>query len=256
MIFTLSMVISSITAKCTGGVVETCSGCYMNCGMKSSSSWRWRENLSVISMTPSWLCDFAFMVDITKYLSELNIMYQDPNQLLISLLSNVKSFEAKWMLWKMLCMSPLWKGKNLLKQLFRWAHTLTRSGGRVWLSTLKGWELLVPDTISCGVRKWVEPILELMTIRVTEARLVRMLIVCWIDMYSFGHLSGVNFVKEFGWYCLQCCSKSRELVSVDMYCLGINCWVYVVLLRWCVLFCLYLWWIELLCFALFVFWCF
>lgn len=40
-----------------------------------------------------WLCDLAFMVDITKYLSELNL--KGPNQLLSSLLSKVKSFEAK-----------------------------------------------------------------------------------------------------------------------------------------------------------------
>ncbi|XP_016061495.1 PREDICTED: general transcription factor II-I repeat domain-containing protein 2B-like isoform X1 [Miniopterus natalensis] len=48
----------------------------------------------------TWLCDLAFMVDITKYLSELNVKLQRPNQLLSSLLSNVKSFEAKLRLWK------------------------------------------------------------------------------------------------------------------------------------------------------------
>ncbi|KAK8389084.1 hypothetical protein O3P69_020808 [Scylla paramamosain] len=47
-----------------------------------------------------WLCDLAFMVDITKYLSELNVKLQGPNQLLSSLLSHVKSFEAKLKLWK------------------------------------------------------------------------------------------------------------------------------------------------------------
>lgn len=47
-----------------------------------------------------WLCDLAFMVDITKYMSELNVKLQGPNQLLSSLLSNVKSFEAKLKLWK------------------------------------------------------------------------------------------------------------------------------------------------------------
>nr|KAF6492416.1 hypothetical protein HJG59_009619 [Molossus molossus] len=40
------------------------------------------------------------MVDITKYLSELNVKLQGPNQLHDSLLSNVKSFEAKLRLWK------------------------------------------------------------------------------------------------------------------------------------------------------------
>ena len=40
-----------------------------------------------------WLCDLAFMVDITEYLTELNIKMQGLyNQLLISLLSNVKLF--------------------------------------------------------------------------------------------------------------------------------------------------------------------
>ncbi|KAM4043803.1 general transcription factor II-I repeat domain-containing protein 2-like [Anomaloglossus baeobatrachus] len=47
-----------------------------------------------------WQCDLAFMVDITKYLSELNVKLQGPNQLLSSLLSNVKSFETKLKLWK------------------------------------------------------------------------------------------------------------------------------------------------------------
>ncbi|KAJ8285834.1 hypothetical protein GJAV_G00031440 [Gymnothorax javanicus] len=43
-----------------------------------------------------FLSDLAFMVDITKHLSELNIKLQGPNQLISSLLSNVKSFEVKW----------------------------------------------------------------------------------------------------------------------------------------------------------------
>nr|KAF6501055.1 hypothetical protein HJG59_008042 [Molossus molossus] len=47
-----------------------------------------------------WLCDLAFVVDITKYLSDLNVKLQGANQLLSSLLSNVKLFEAKLRLWK------------------------------------------------------------------------------------------------------------------------------------------------------------
>ncbi|KAJ4938374.1 hypothetical protein JOQ06_002994 [Pogonophryne albipinna] len=48
-----------------------------------------------------WLCDLGFMVDITKYLTELNVKLQGPNQLFSSLLSNVKSFEAKLKLWQL-----------------------------------------------------------------------------------------------------------------------------------------------------------
>uniref|UniRef100_A0A5S6QHL4 Dimer_Tnp_hAT domain-containing protein n=1 Tax=Trichuris muris TaxID=70415 RepID=A0A5S6QHL4_TRIMR len=48
-----------------------------------------------------WLCDLAFMVDITNYLSELNLKLQGPNQLLSSLLTNVKAFEGKLRLWKL-----------------------------------------------------------------------------------------------------------------------------------------------------------
>lgn len=33
-----------------------------------------------------WLCDLAFMVNVTKYLSELNLKLHSPNQLLSSLL--------------------------------------------------------------------------------------------------------------------------------------------------------------------------
>nr|XP_006115076.1 general transcription factor II-I repeat domain-containing protein 2A-like [Pelodiscus sinensis]XP_025036450.1 general transcription factor II-I repeat domain-containing protein 2A-like [Pelodiscus sinensis] len=49
---------------------------------------------------PKWLCDLAFMVDITQYFSALNVKLQGPNQLLISLLSHVKSFETKLKLWQ------------------------------------------------------------------------------------------------------------------------------------------------------------
>ncbi|TWW71158.1 General transcription factor II-I repeat domain-containing protein 2A [Takifugu flavidus] len=47
-----------------------------------------------------FLSDLAFMVDITKHLSELNIKLQGPNQLISSLLSNVKTFEVKLRLWQ------------------------------------------------------------------------------------------------------------------------------------------------------------
>ena len=42
-----------------------------------------------------WLCDLAFMVDISKHFSELNIKLQGPNQLLNSMFAKVKSFETK-----------------------------------------------------------------------------------------------------------------------------------------------------------------
>nr|KAF6500948.1 hypothetical protein HJG59_007971 [Molossus molossus] len=42
-----------------------------------------------------WLCDLVLMVDIIKCLSELNVKLRGPNQLLSSLLSKMKSFEAK-----------------------------------------------------------------------------------------------------------------------------------------------------------------
>ena len=55
----------------------------------------------VVELTDSkWLCDLAFMVDIAKYLLELNVKLQGPNQLLSSLFSNVKSFNAKLKLWQ------------------------------------------------------------------------------------------------------------------------------------------------------------
>ena len=43
-------------------------------------------------------CDLAFMVDITKYLSDLKLHW--PKQLLSDLLSNVKLFKAKLKLWQ------------------------------------------------------------------------------------------------------------------------------------------------------------
>nr|KAF6501074.1 hypothetical protein HJG59_008055 [Molossus molossus] len=51
-------------------------------------------------MIASSCYDVVFMMDISKYLSELSVKLQGPNQLLSSLLSNMKSFEAKLTLWK------------------------------------------------------------------------------------------------------------------------------------------------------------
>ena len=42
-----------------------------------------------------WLCDLAFMVDISKHFSKLSIKMQGPNQLLNSMFAKVKSFETK-----------------------------------------------------------------------------------------------------------------------------------------------------------------
>ena len=42
-----------------------------------------------------WLCDLAFIVDISKYFSELNMKLQGPNQLLNSMFAKVKTFETK-----------------------------------------------------------------------------------------------------------------------------------------------------------------
>ena len=47
-----------------------------------------------------WLCNLAFMVDISKHFSELNIKLQGSNQLLNSMFAKVKSFETKLQLWK------------------------------------------------------------------------------------------------------------------------------------------------------------
>ena len=47
-----------------------------------------------------WLCDLAYMIDISKHLSEHNMKLQGLNQLLNSMFAKVKSFEAKLQLWK------------------------------------------------------------------------------------------------------------------------------------------------------------
>jgi len=43
-----------------------------------------------------WLCDLAFVVDISKHLSELNRKLQGPNQLLNVMFAKVKSFETSY----------------------------------------------------------------------------------------------------------------------------------------------------------------
>ena len=50
----------------------------------------------VVELSDSrWLCDLAFMVDISKHLSELNMKLQGPNQLLNYMFAKAKSFETK-----------------------------------------------------------------------------------------------------------------------------------------------------------------
>ncbi|XP_076811806.1 general transcription factor II-I repeat domain-containing protein 2-like [Clavelina lepadiformis] len=48
----------------------------------------------------NWLCDLGFMVDFTKYLNELNVQLQGPNQLLHTMFSKIKSFMSLLSLWE------------------------------------------------------------------------------------------------------------------------------------------------------------
>ena len=77
-----------------------------------------------------------------------------------------------------------------------------------------------------------------------------------MDGYFFSNLCLLLMLIYFtslGWSCLQWCSTSVLLVFVVMYWLVRNCWVYVILLRRCVHFSLYLGWNGCLCFSLFLF---
>ncbi len=58
------------------------------------------EGKHLLWSSVQWLCNLAFTVDIYKYFSELNIELQGPNELLSSLLSDVKSFELNLKLWE------------------------------------------------------------------------------------------------------------------------------------------------------------
>ena len=91
MIFTRSTIFLSITSCEVRWLSHTNIPRRFNCVIKSSSLWRRRKNLSGNSKIESG-CVISHLVDITKYLSELNIMLQNPNQLRTSLLSNVQIF--------------------------------------------------------------------------------------------------------------------------------------------------------------------
>ena len=49
---------------------------------------------------PDWLCDFAFLTDITLHLNDLNTKLQGKENLIHNLLDTVKAFEFKLDLWK------------------------------------------------------------------------------------------------------------------------------------------------------------
>ena len=48
----------------------------------------------------NWLCELGFMVDVTKYLDDLNVQLQGPDQLLHSMFSKIKSFTSMLSLWE------------------------------------------------------------------------------------------------------------------------------------------------------------
>lgn len=50
---------------------------------------------------PQWMSDFAYLIDITLHLNDLNLRLQCQNQLIHNLFDNVKSFESKLQLWEM-----------------------------------------------------------------------------------------------------------------------------------------------------------
>jgi hypothetical protein len=48
-----------------------------------------------------WMCDFAFCVDITQYLNELNRNLQRMNKLINKMFAKIKAFESKLQLWEL-----------------------------------------------------------------------------------------------------------------------------------------------------------
>ena len=48
----------------------------------------------------TWLQDLSFMVDITQHLSELNLLFQGKDQIIIKMYDNIKAFKCKLLLWE------------------------------------------------------------------------------------------------------------------------------------------------------------
>ncbi|XP_014776676.1 general transcription factor II-I repeat domain-containing protein 2-like [Octopus bimaculoides] len=48
----------------------------------------------------NWICDLAFLVDITTHLNDLNLKLQKQNQLIHEMYSRVKAFQAKLQIWE------------------------------------------------------------------------------------------------------------------------------------------------------------
>jgi hypothetical protein len=65
-----------------------------------ASFLREKENNFPQFEDPAWLCDLAFLVDITQHLNELNNHLQGKDVLVPDLLARVKAFEGKLRLWE------------------------------------------------------------------------------------------------------------------------------------------------------------
>jgi hypothetical protein len=47
-----------------------------------------------------WISDFAFLVDMTQHLNDLNLQFQGIHQLVNDIFAHVKAFEVKLHMWK------------------------------------------------------------------------------------------------------------------------------------------------------------
>ena len=54
----------------------------------------------IILSNPEWINDLAFLVDITRYLNELNTKLQGKDQLITDLFSHINAFKVKLLLFK------------------------------------------------------------------------------------------------------------------------------------------------------------
>ncbi|CAD1468720.1 unnamed protein product [Heterotrigona itama] len=59
-----------------------------------------------------WICDFAFLVDITRHLNDLNIKLQGKSQFIHNMFDKINAFESKFKIWNKHLLSDNTRGKS------------------------------------------------------------------------------------------------------------------------------------------------
>jgi len=108
---------NAIIQKFVGWVVARCLNVCMTLSQKLNYFWKWRGNVPWLC-DHNWMCDFAFCIDITQHMNEMNTNLQGVNHLINETFDTKRAFERSFDCENCNCYHTathqLWERKNPL----------------------------------------------------------------------------------------------------------------------------------------------